>query len=165
MTDHQRTTNGHANETDSNNSAVSITLNYVLVLGISVVLVSGLLLAGGNFVEDQRERVIESELTVIGHHIAGDLEQVDRMVQAGENTERAKIDQSFQLTVSGTGYDVTLEENPDRVVLTSVSPEVTVEVFLNVKTEIDPGDDRLVTGGDFSVEYDPDSNQLVILDG
>jgi len=59
---------------------ISITLNYVLVLGISATLVAGLLVAGGTFVEDQRERVIEDEMNVVGNHIAGDIEQVDRMV-------------------------------------------------------------------------------------
>lgn len=146
--------------------AVSITLNYILVLAIAALLVSGLMLAGGVFVEDQRERVIENELSVIGHHLAGDLEAVDRMVQAGGgDVERAEIDRSFQGSVTGTSYDITLEENPDRVVLTSTTPEVVVEVQVNVDTDIGHDTGELVDGGDMSVQYDPDEEHLVIIDG
>jgi hypothetical protein len=147
----------------SDDRAVTVTLNYILVLSISATLVAGLLVAGGSFVEDQRERVIEDELNVIGNHIAGDLEQVDRMVRAGEsNPDRAEINQTFQRTVTGTTYDVELRNSPDQVVLTSNSPELTVRVNVTVQTDIA---ESFAFGGDTSVQYDSGNDQLVILDG
>lgn len=142
---------------------VSITLNYVLVLGISATLVAGLLVAGGTFVEDQRERVIEDEMNVVGNHIAGDIEQVDRMVQVGATEpSQVRINQTFQRTVSGTTYNVELESSPDQVVLTSNSPSVTVEIPVTVQTDIQ---ESFAFGGETSVQYDDSADALVILDG
>jgi len=142
--------------------AVTVTLNYILVLAITAVLVSGLLVAAGAFVENQRERVIEGELSVIGNHIAGDVEQVDRMVRASSaRPDQAEINQSFQRTVSGTGYSVRLEPNPDRIVLESVSPTVTVSVNVTVQTDIG---ESSAPGGDSSVQYNGAADTLVIVD-
>jgi hypothetical protein len=142
--------------------AVTVTLNYVLVLSITATLVAGLLFAGGTFVEDQRERVIEDELNVVGNHIAGDVEQVDRMVRASSGTpDRAEVNQTFQRTVSGTTYSVELQSNPDQMVLTANSPEVTVTVAVTVQTDIQ---ESSAFGGDTSVQYDPDSDTVVIAD-
>lgn len=142
--------------------AVTVTLSYILVLSITAVLVSGLLLASGTFVEDQRERVIGDELNVIGNHIAGDIEQVDRMVWASNGTlDRAEINQSFQRTLSGTTYSVQLQSSPDQLVLESNSPEVTVPVNVSVHTPIG---ESFAPGGDTSVRYDPATGRLVITD-
>jgi len=155
--------NGTDAETSTGSDrGVTVTLNYILVLSITAVLVSGLLVAGGTFIEDQRERVIEDELNVIGSHIAGDVEQVDRMVRAGGGTvDRAEINQSFQRTLSGTTYNVRLEPNPDRVVLASNSPGVTVSVNVTVRTDIEAS---FAVGGDTSVQYDTTADRLVIVD-
>ena len=142
---------------------ISITLNYVLVLGISATLVAGLLVAGGTFVEDQREGVIEEEMNGVGNHIAGDIEQVDRMVQVGvTKPDQAVINQTFQRTVSGTTYNVELESSPDQVVLTSNSPSVTVEIPVTVQTDVR---ESFAFGGETAVQYDDSADALVILDG
>ena len=154
---------GTGTTTQEGTRAVTVTLNYVLVLGISATLVAGLLVAGGSFIEDQRERVIEDEMNVVGNHIAGDLEQVDRMVQVGATEpDKVVINQTFQSTVSGTTYNVELESNPDQVVLTSSSPSVTVEVPVTVRTDIQGS---FAFGGETSVRYDSTARALVITDG
>jgi hypothetical protein len=135
---------------------VTVALNYVLVLGISATLVSGLLLAGGTFVEDQRERVIESELTVIGNHIASNIEQVDRMANAsGSEPDTAYVNQTFQTEVTGSSYTVELSQDRDQVVLTSASPGMTVRVNVTVGATLDS--DSFATGGEISAIYDPDA--------
>ena len=143
--------------------AVTVTLNYVLVLGISATVVAGLLFAGGTFVEDQRERVIEDELNVIGNHIASDVEQVDRLVRASHGTpDRVSINQSFQRIVSGTSYTVELQEDPDQVVLGANSPAVVVRVNVSLTTDLG---ESFAVGGDTSVQYDAASDSVVIADG
>jgi len=142
--------------------AVTVTLNYILVLGITATLVAGLLFAGGTFVENQRERVIGDELNVVGNHIAGDIEQVDWMVQASRTEpQQAEINQTFQRTVSGTTYTVELDGDAEQLVLTSNSPEVTVRVNLTVQTDVV---DSFAVGGDTSVRYDSDAGGVVIDD-
>jgi hypothetical protein len=155
-------------DADSRDRSVSIALNYVLVLAISSVLVTGLLIAGGSFVEDNRERVIQSELTVIGNHVAGNVEQVDRLVSASKTnlgasaTEpEAYINQTFQKEATGSAYSIELSSgNPDQVVLTSFEPDVTVSVNVTVQNDI--RDDSLASGKQVSVYYDSDTEEIVI---
>ena len=135
---------------------VAVTLNYVLVIAISTTLVTGLLIAGGSFVEDQRERVIENELSVIGNHMAGNLEQVDRFAVAGNSDpEAAYINQTLQRSVTGSSYTLKLTENPEQVVLQSNRPGVTVRVNVSVSEQLDT--DSFATGGQMTVYYDPDA--------
>jgi hypothetical protein len=141
---------------------VSVTLNYVLVLAISSILVTGLIIAGGTFVGDQRERVIEGELRIIGHHVAGNMEQVDRLVRADRagDPDEAYVNQTFQQDVTGTTYAVRLVENggTPQVVLNASQPAVSVRVNASVETDVDT--DSFATGGTLSVAYD--GNELVI---
>lgn len=153
---------------DAPDRSVSIVLNYVLVLGISTVLIAGLLVAGTTFVEDNRERVIDSELTVIGSHIAGNVEQVDRFVDAsrannGTAPDVAYINQSFEEQVTGTTYSIAVVDgDPPQLRLRSVDPEVTVRVNVSVDTDMA---ERTVGGGTVSVYYDSGSDRLVVSDG
>lgn len=135
--------------------AVAVTLNYVLVLGIATILVTGLLVAGGSFVEDQREGVIDSELAVIGNHLAGNIEQVDRMARAGEDDPSvAHVNQTFQTGVSGTTYTVQMETDPDTLVVRSSRPARIARIPINTRTQLDDG--AFASGGEMTVYYDPD---------
>ena len=136
--------------------SVSVTVNYIMALGISAILVTGLLIAGGSFVEDQRESVIEGELAVIGHHIAGNVEQVDRYVRASgdDELEAAYVNQSFQSSVTGATY--TVEFAADSVVLRTARPQVEVAINTTVATELDT--DSSAIGGSVSVYYDGEDN-------
>lgn len=146
-----------------NDRSVSISLNYILVLAITAVLVTGLIIAGGTFVENQREQVIEGELRIIGNHLAGNMEQVDRYVRASEgNPSTAYINQTFGTDATGSSYQVSLEDGAGtpQVVLTSSRPDVTVRVNATVQADVDP--DSFANGGAVSVAYDPSGNELVI---
>lgn len=151
----------------SSDRSVSVALNYVLVLGITTILITGLLVAGGNFVGDNRERVIESELTVIGNHVAGNLEQVDRLANAskenlGEGPEVAYINQSFQRQVTGSTYSIeVLDGSSTQVVLRAVDPEVTVRVNATVRNDVRSS---TVGSGSISVSYDSDADEVVMTD-
>jgi len=140
----------------------SITLNYILVLAISSVLVTGLIIAGGSFVEEQRETVIEGELRIIGNHLAGNLEQVDRYVEASQGGApgEAYINQTFQQDVTGSTYQVTLDDSgaTPQVVLSATDVDVTVRVNASVDQSVD--DDSFANGGAVSVAYD--GSNLVI---
>jgi len=142
--------------------AASITLNYVLVLGISTILVTGLIVAGGTFVEDQRERAIEGELRIIGNHLAGNLEQVDRYVNAsaGNSPDTAYVNQTFQQDVTGSTYQVELVENggTPQLLLTSTQGDTSVRVNVTVQNPIDDG--STATGGTISTAYE--SGELVV---
>lgn len=117
--------------------AVSTTLSYVLTLSISAILVSGLLLAGGSYVDDRREAVVEDELTVIGQQLAAGLERADRLVRAGDaSTVSLEIDQNLPNQVTGSGYRVSLDGSNEEIDLESTSSDASVTVGFTSQTSV-----------------------------
>jgi len=113
-----------------NDRAVSSTLNYVLSLSIATLLVTGLLIAGGTFVEDRQREVIRSELSVVGQQVASDINRADRLLTAGRGDTRVVVDQSFPEQITGSGYGILLNPGDDELVLRSEAPEVRVEIHV-----------------------------------
>ena len=140
--------------------AVSSTLNYVLSLGIMAILVTGLLSAGGGFVEDRQEEVIRSELEVIGQQVASDIQRADRLVTAGDGNQRVELTQTLPEEISGSRYRMSLETSPAQLVLTSDDPERTVSVRLQTTTPLAASK---VDGGTVRVVYN--SGQLEVTNG
>lgn len=138
---------------------VSTTLNYVLSLSIAVLLVGGLLIAGSNFVTTQRDVVIQEEMEVVGHQLASNVEQADRLVNASEGSTTVQVNQTYPDSVTRSQYDVRLDADASQLVLSSSDPEHTVRV--NVTTSTDLGDST-ADGGEISVRYDASADQLVI---
>lgn len=152
---------------------ISIALSYVLVTSITVILVGGLIIAGSTFVEDQRDNVVEEELQVIGNQLAGNLEQIDRMVAASNasfpNTDKtpdaAAVNETFPTQVSGSSYTIQLGDggsDPPRLVLTAAQVDVSVEVVLRVDVAVE--NDAAATGGEVEAYYDESDEELVITD-
>lgn len=147
-----------------NERSLSVTLNYVLVLGITAILISGLVLAGGIFVENQRNSAIRGELTVIGTHMASNVEQVDRYVEAGRDPSSAYVNQTFQRQVTGQNYIVQLDPNdgeplPPQLVLSAAGTDVSVRVNVTVQTEVA---ETSAEGGTISVSYEQSRDEVVI---
>jgi len=147
--------------------AVSIALSYVLVTSITVILVGGLIIAGGSFVEDQRDNVVEQELQVIGNQLAGNVEQVDRMVTADPTTTgpgAAAVNETFPERVSGASYtiEMTSDGGDSQLELTATQVDVSVEVALTVDTAVE---NSSATGGRVDAYYDQAEQELVIADG
>jgi len=144
------------------NRAVSTTLSYTLSLAIASILVSGLLIAGGNFVESRQEQVIRDELEVIGQQVASDIARVDRLVVAADDDPTVNLDHTFPARVSGTGYRVSVDPAADELTLESTAPEVSVTVSLTTRTALG---DSTAGGGVITVFYDESSDQLEVRDG
>lgn len=139
--------------------AVSSTLNYVLSLGIMAILVTGLLSAGGGFVEDRQEEVVRSELEVIGQQVASDIQRADRLVTAGDGNEQVTLTQSLPERISGTTYQMSLEPSGPKLVLKSTDPEISVSVRLQTTTTLGASS---AGGGTVVVTYPSGSNQLEV---
>lgn len=129
----------------------STTLSYVLTLAIAAVLVTGLITAGGSFVEDRREQVIREELRVIGEHVAGNLEAVDRYATASDDLNEAQINQTLPRQVTGARYEVRLQPNSGdpHLWLNTSRPEVSVQV--NVTAQNDVTSETVADGGRITV--------------
>jgi len=115
----------------------SITLSYTLGLAISLVLVTGLLIAGGNFVQNQREDAARSEMRVIGQQIAADIATADRLIQSTDDDSSVTLRRTMTDTVAGSTYDVRLVEATDpQLILTTENPEVNVTVGVANETNV-----------------------------
>lgn len=134
------------------------TVSYVLALGISALLISGLVIAGGNVLSDQRERSSRAGLRVAGQQLAGDIATADRLVSAGTDVD-VRLVSSLPARVAGESYLVEIRPHPTLsnvavVELTAAESGVVVEVNVRHRTPI-----RLptrVSSGDLVVEYDAD---------
>lgn len=141
---------------------VSTVVGYVISLGIMSVLITGLVLATGTYVETQREQTASAELEVIGQRLSGDLSAAARLGAAGSTTNTVTIRRNFPETVAGLRYTVELSGGPNpELTLTTDSPdiEVVVEVALTDDDTSGTHDDieaqrSTVSGGEITVSYD-----------
>lgn len=145
--------------------AASTTLGYVLALGITSVLVTGLLLGAGGLVEDQRERTVRSELQVVGQMVAADVSAGDRLARAGDAAFVIRRD--VPRRVAGVSYtiEVVNESATDTYLrLGTTNPSVTVEVDVALRSTL--AESHLsVRDGRVVVTYDPATGRLEVTDG
>jgi hypothetical protein len=116
------------------------TLNYVLTLGISAVLISGLVIAGGTVLEQQREEASRTGLRVAGQQLASDIASVDRLAAGGTDAE-IRLVSSLPARTAGEAYRIEIEPHPTLtkvavITLTSVTSDVVVEVRVRHRTPI-----------------------------
>lgn len=147
--------------------AVTTTLEYALSLAIATLVVTGLLVAGADFVSDQRERVVRSELRVVGQQLASDVQRADRLARAGTGADLLTLNASYPDRVAGVGY--TVEVIPDakpvvagdqrQLALSSHSEDVTVTVRMRVESNLAS---TSVPGGDVAIVYDATDSPPVL---
>ena len=144
--------------------AVSPVVGYVLTLGISTLLVSGLLIAATGFVDTQRERTTESELQVVGQQVSADIAAADRLYRTDGATDIV-IKRDLPDSVVGSQYTVFVRSDDDGPTdaylrLTTVRPNVTVEVGVANETNVA---NSAVGGGEIEISHD--GNALKVTNG
>ncbi|MFC3957417.1 DUF7266 family protein [Halovivax cerinus] len=124
---------------------VSIAVTHVLTVGITAILISGLLIAGSSLLETEQERSTESALETIGERLASEIAAVD---QTTEPSDTVRVNTSHPRTVSGSGYRVALADGSTCtgyplvdtepcVILEADGEDVTVAVPLAVDSGVD----------------------------
>jgi hypothetical protein len=146
----------------SEDRAVSTTIGYALTLGVTALLITGLLIAGGGFLQDQRVTSTRSELQVVGHQVAADIASADRLT--GSDVTDVSISRSLPDRVTGSSYTIEMSTtSQSHLVLTSADPDVTVRV--DVQTTFANGGlaETSVDGGDIEVVYNPNGNEELVV--
>lgn len=146
----------------SEDRAVSTVLGYSMTLGIATLLVAGLLIATGGYVQDQRERVVRTELEVVGNQLAGDLTSADALSRRGADT--LELDRRLPNQAAGVSYVVAVDPPACSSCIYLHAPDVGVAVQVDLTTET-PVASTNVTGGPVVVRYDPGSDTLEVNDG
>lgn len=139
--------------------AQSITLGYTLTLGISLILVTGLLIAGAGFVDNQRQQAARTELRVIGQQVAADISTTDRLAQSTASNSKVKLRRALPPNVAGSSYTVQLaaRENPRLYLSTDGGPPVNITIHLVNETELQTS---AVDGGKVEINHTDEGIRL-----
>lgn len=148
-----------------NERALSTTVGYVIGLGIMMLLMTTLLIAGGNFVGDQREQAIRSQLEVVGQQVSNDLSRADRAVEAvdASNVDEISLRERMPQRIAGNPYRVDLvtsTANP-HFILTTDQPDVRVRVNATARSTLA---ESTFDGGIYRIWYNTTAGELVIED-
>jgi hypothetical protein len=90
---------------------VSISVTHVLSLGITAVLVTGLLISANAVVSDQQDAAVRQAGSVVGERLADEFEQLDRI--AADTGAPATIRTSHPDRIGGVSYRVSLVTTSD----------------------------------------------------
>ncbi|RQG99676.1 DUF7266 family protein [Natrarchaeobius oligotrophus] len=141
--------------------ALSTAVTHVLTMGITTILVAGLLMSSGTLIEVQSDRSAEQSLETIGERLAGEIADVDRL---GGDGDAVNVTASHPETVAGSTYRIELEErsacagdplldgNADCLRLTANGADV--EVIVPIASESDLEYGSTATGGTIEIEHD-----------
>lgn len=138
---------------------ITTPLNYVLLLGIVGILISGLILGMGGLVSDRQTEGVRAGLATTAERMATDVSTVGRLA---DGADRASLRSSLPTKVVGTQYVAVVEAldgDRYRLRLTSDDPEVTVVTTFASPV---PVRETRVPGGELAISYDPDANEVVI---
>ncbi|WP_435363561.1 DUF7266 family protein [Haloarchaeobius sp. DYHT-AS-18] len=146
----------------SDDRGVSIAVTHVLTIGITTILIAGLLVGTSGLLRDERSDAARDEMRTIGNRIASDLASVDRAADGPSST--MSVQSSHPSSVSGSGYTVHLKPGSSCavyskpcLVLNATSVDVTVYVPFSSSTTVT---ESRVSGGDFYVVYDGSTLRL-----
>lgn len=93
----------------SDRRGVSTTVSYILAIGITVVLVSSLLVGVNAMMGGQSDRALDSELRVVGEGIAVEVTSVDRLADGADATDQLAMRIDAPTLIAGSPYRVELE--------------------------------------------------------
>lgn len=140
--------------------AFSTVVNYALMLVVVGLLVAGLIVGVNGHVTDTQEQVSRGELSVVGNHLASDLQSADRLADGvDDGTVRIRTDLVEQ--IAGETYLVDVDSaagtNRYALTLTTERPDVSVTVRLRTEHPLETG---RYHGGPLLVVYDGTSLEV-----
>lgn len=121
---------------------LSTVVNYALMLLVVGLLVSTLLVGMTNHVGTQHDRVVRSELAVVGNQLAGDLTTADRVAGTVGANGTLELETELAQRVGGETYVITIDRvgsNRTELRLTTDEPDVTVTVSVKTDHTIEEG--------------------------
>ncbi len=137
---------------------MSTPLSHVLSVGITTILIVGLMSGASGFLDDQSERTARQELNTIGTRLAGELDEADTL---GRQADNVTLTSTHPDRVAGSTYTATLITNstacadvPTQTCLQLSATEYDHEAVLAVNNETnltlretDSGTFRITSGG------------------
>lgn len=151
--------------------AVSVAITHVLTIGITAILISGLMIGAGSMLDSEKERGAKTSLETTGERLAGEIASVDRLAD-GSDTVTLRVDHPRR--VSGSSYSIDmnadgdcssflLEESDTCLTLTAHGEDAEVHVPMTVDGDIDT--DASVRGGPITIKYDGSTGEITLESG
>lgn len=143
---------------------VSIALSHVLTLGITTILIAGLLFSAGALLDGQSERSAERSLETIGERVASEVASVDRLAREDPEPETVRLRVDHPSEVSGVTYSIAiheggacsgplLEDAEACIVLTAPGARTTVQVPLKIGDDTTVASQTSTQGGSMTISY------------
>ncbi|NHN49587.1 hypothetical protein G9464_18620 [Halostella sp. JP-L12] len=140
---------------------VSVAVTHILAIGITTILLAGLLISAGSILEQERENAARGELNTIGDRIGGEISSVDRAATPDAD-ERIELETNHPSRVSGSSYTVRLRNGTvcdvsyvdaydGCLVLSTSELDRDVVVPLDLDTKVEDG---AANGGDVFIVYE-----------
>lgn len=122
--------------------AVSPVFGYVLTLSVATLLVGGLLISAGGFIDEQQRDTGESELQVVGQQISADIAAADRLNRTA-GADDVRVGRTLPQEVVGSHYTIEVVDGggptSPYLELRMDRPEVTVKVGIASKSAVKVG--------------------------
>ncbi|MFC6718532.1 hypothetical protein ACFQGT_01030 [Natrialbaceae archaeon GCM10025810] len=146
-------------ENDGRERGLTPTVTHVLTLGITAILIAGLMMAGSTMLETETDRSAEGSLETVGERVATEIAQVDRLENDSDDTASMRV--SHPRSVANSGYTITLLDNEtcedaplldgstDCVRLEGHDSETVVHVPVKTEATLEAGES--VRGGTFVI--------------
>jgi hypothetical protein len=93
---------------DEHDRAVSVAISHALTVAITTILLSGLLVGTGSFVDGQESKVADEQLNEIGHNIVTQVTTLERINDTNSNAAATVELQYPRLIVDNYQYDIEL---------------------------------------------------------
>ena len=149
--------------------AVSIAVTHVLAIGITTILIGGLILGASGLLQGEQDRAADRELQAIGENMANEIVTATATAQE-RNLSSTEVRTNHPLSVTGQSYRVELEEDQsdlggactvqDRLdqgvydaCLVLTADTVEREVPLKLPDNVEP-DGGSASGENIVIEYD-----------
>lgn len=140
----------------SRDRGVSIAVSHALTIAITTLVISGLVIAAGGIVRDQREQSSRQELRTIGERLVTEIARVDTLAGSDARTT-VSLRTDHPLDVAGSPYHVHLSTStaqcsaPPCLVLRASGTDVVITLDVVSDT---PVADSTATGGRVVIVYD-----------
>jgi hypothetical protein len=153
-------------KTDTRGAASQVV--QVLTAGITALLISGLVLGAGTYLEGQQERATQEELNVVGERMASELSKVSAAADPGKNEITLNVNHVDDIAGEQYLVELTTEDDPDNVCERRPGPVAdapesclrlwvpTTDVEVVVGLGIDKGKVKrsTIVGGSVEIVYD-----------
>ena len=135
--------------------AVSPAVTQALTIGISTILISGLLLSGGQYIENRQEDTVRTGLQDIGSGVTSDLVRLDQFPTSSLEGD-LQFRSEYPSELAGQGYRIEVVDGSPVTITVSSTTE---SLSTTVRFESDPDVcESTVGGGAVVVAYDEDGN-------